>query len=383
MPCAVIDLDALVHNYQCVRELVGDGTEILAMVKADAYGHGAAPVALALARSGCRAFGVATLDEAEDLAPVLGRVAPDARTMVLAGILPEEACRAVALGCEIGTQEPSVVEALARAATAAGREVAVHVKVDTGMSRLGAHPEAAVDLVGLLERTPGVRPAALFSHFAQAESVSGEVTRGQLELLAEVRRRLGDAGIELPCHLANSAGVLTRPESYLDGVRPGLMLYGLYPDRALTDRTELRPVMRLEARVVRVADIEPGRGVSYGHTFRTSRPSRIATLRCGYADGYPRALSNSGEVGVGDGVTAPVVGRVCMDHTMIDVTDAGPVALGDTVELWGNCPSAERMAERAGTISYELVARVGKRVPRRYTGRYADSGPEVPGEPKQ
>ncbi len=336
------------------------------MVKADAYGHGAAGVAAELARLGCRCFGVATLDEAEELIRRGDGPGAGARVAVLGGIVAEEARRAVDLGVEVGTQEMSVVEALDEASSSLGRKVALHLKIDSGMTRLGLQPPQVTEFARRAAEMRGIALTAIFSHFAQAESVSGEVTRGQLEKVGEAARALAVAGIDLPCHLANSAAVMSRPECHLDMVRPGLMLYGLYPDPALAGCAELRPVMTLEARVVRVADVGEGRGVSYGHTFHTRRPSRIATLRCGYADGYPRALSNTGRVLVG-GCEAPVVGRVCMDHTMIDVSEIGDVAVGDAVTMWGKEPATEEIAESCGTIAYELVARVGKRVARHYS----------------
>ncbi len=364
-PMATIDLRALSRNYGRVRALVGSGVQVLAMVKADAYGHGAPQVAVELARAGCRCFGVATVDEAEAIAASVREVAGDARIAVLGGIVPAEAGRALRLGLEVGTQEIAVAEALGACAAAMGREAAVHVKIDSGMTRLGLQPGDAAEFARRLREIRGIRPVALFSHFAQAESVSGEVTRGQLEAVEEAARAFREAGLDLPRHLANSAGILTRPEAHLDMVRPGLMLYGLYPDPALRELVELEPVMTLSACVVRVADIPAGRGVSYGHTFHTARRSRIATLRCGYADGYPRALSNCGVAKI-RGVEVPVVGRVCMDHSMLDVSAVDGVQVGDRAVMWGADPATERIAESCGTIAYELVARVGRRVLKNY-----------------
>ena len=359
-PVARIDLTALSQNYGEVLRLVGPRVRVLAMVKADAYGHGAAAVASALVKLGVETLGVATLDEAEQLGAASGR----ARVVIFGGVAPEDAERAVRLGVEVVTDSRVLADALGARALALGKTVRIHVKVDTGMHRLGVPPAEAVAFAEAVARTPGVEPVAVCSHFAMAESVATEVTEGQLERLIAVARGLAERGLRLERHLANSAAVMTRPAAHLDMVRPGLMLYGLYPDPLLQPVVRLKPVMTLEARVVRLGEVGPGEGIGYGHSFRAERQLRVATLRCGYADGYPRALSNLGEVSF-DGRVAPVLGRVCMDHMMVDVTQIGDVALGSTAVLWGDGLPTEKVAERAGTIAYELVARVGGRVRRR------------------
>lgn len=360
-PLARIDLAALAHNYSEVRRLVGRSVSVISMVKSDAYGHGAFEVASALARQGCNAFGVATLVEAR----VIRLALPDARVVVFGGVLAADAEAAVASGAEIVVFDADVVEALGAVASAERTEVAVHVKIDTGMRRLGIEPAEAPEFVKRIRATRGARPVALCSHFAMAESVTTEVTQGQLERLQEAARAVAARGPALPCHLANSAAIMTRPATHLDMVRPGLMLYGLYPDPALADHAALEPVMTLEAGVVRVAEVGPGEGIGYGHTFRTERATRVATLRCGYADGYPRALSGRG-VALLEDRRAPIIGRVCMDHLMVDVTQLDDVEPGTRLVLWGPGLDAGEVAELAGTISYELVARVGRRVERVY-----------------
>jgi alanine racemase len=362
-PVARIDLTALSHNYGEVRKLVGPRVRVLAMVKADAYGHGATAVARSLVAGGVEMLGVATLDEAERLGDAGGRAA----IVVFGGIAPDEAERALGLGVEIATDSRAVVDALGARALALGRTVRIHIKVDTGMHRLGVQPGDVVAFGDSIARTPGVEPVAICSHFAMAESVATSVTDGQLERLVSSALALEQRGLAVERHLANSAAVMSRPAAHLDRVRPGLMLYGLYPDASLASAASLRPVMTLEARAVRVAEVGPGEGIGYGHTFRAERSMRVATLRCGYADGYPRSLSNVGKVLFGDRL-APIVGRVCMDHMMVDVTDVGEVEQGATATLWGAGLPAETVAAWAGTIAYELVARVGARVTRRVTG---------------
>jgi alanine racemase len=356
-----IDTAALAHNYQEVKRLVGTSVDVLAMIKSDAYGHGAAVCAETLSKSGCRNFGVVTVEEAAALKPLL--LPSRARVAVLGGILPSEASAAVAAGAEVATQEMEVVRALGERASAAGTEARIHLKLDTGMHRLGLAPSEAVEFARAASAVRGVRLVAVCSHFACAESVTGEVTAGQLESMLGADAALREAGFALTRHLANSAAILSRPEAHLDMVRPGIMLYGVAPDPALAGRAGLRPVMRLSARVIRVADVPEGEGVGYGHTFHTARPTRLATVRCGYADGYPRALGNVAVARV-CGVRVPLVGRICMDHSMFDVTDAPGVAVGDEVVLWGDDPGVEEIATLAGTIAYELLARVGTRVRR-------------------
>lgn len=351
------------HNFGEVRRLVGAGTDVLAMIKSDAYGHGARRCAAALVDAGARLFGVATVEEAEDVAAAVEAASDPARIAIFGGVLPEEADAVVAAGAEVVTQEIDVVRALGERASAAGREAVVHVKVDTGMHRLGVAPAEVVPFVREASSIRGVRVVAICSHFALAESVTGEVTAGQLEVLLGVDEALRAAGFRLVRHLANSAAILSRPEAHLDLVRPGIMLYGVAPDPALAGRADLRPVMHLVARVVRVADVPAGEGVGYGHTFRTQRPTRLATVRCGYADGYPRHLGNVAVASV-RGRRVPLVGRICMDHAMFDVTRVDGVAVGEEVTLWGDDPGVEEVASLAGTIAYELLARVGSRVRR-------------------
>lgn len=362
-PVAHIDLSALAHNAGEVRRLVGPRVDVLAMVKADAYGHGAVAVAKRLASEGIDTFGVANLEEAERILPVLGGAA----CVVFGGISPDEAERAVALDVEVVTDSRALVDALAARARAVGRTARVHIEVETGMRRLGLPPAEAGELARFAAATEGVMPVAVCSHFAMAESVATEVTDGQLERLTGVAASLAEEGIRLRRHLANSAAVMSRPAAHLDMVRPGLMLYGLYPAESFRSIATLRPVMTLEAAVVRVAEVGPGEGIGYGHTFRAERRMLVATLRCGYADGYPRVLSNRGGVSF-EGRVAPIVGRVCMDHVMVDVTDVPGVRRGSRATLWGQAPATESVADQAGTISYELVARVGSRVSRLVRG---------------
>lgn len=386
-PVAWIDRAALAHNLSEVRRLVGPAVDVLAMVKSNAYGHGAVDCAQTLAVAGCGMFGVATVDEAGEIAPVVrvvagkasgGQAVREPRVVIFGGLLPGDAEGAVAAGAEVVAQEIAVVRALGERSLAAGTETVVHVKVDTGMHRLGAAPADIVAFVREASAVRGVRVEALCSHFAQAESVTTEVTAGQLETMLAADRALRDAGFVLNRHLANSAAILTRPEAHLDMVRPGIMLYGVVPDPSLAGRADLKPVMSFAARVIRIAEVGEGEGIGYGHTFVTTRKSRIATVRCGYADGYSRALGNKA-VAVVRGAHVPLVGRICMDHSMFDVTDVPSAAVGDEVQLWGDDPSVEDVAALAGTIAYEMLARVAARV-RRLPGALRLCAPPIPSD---
>jgi alanine racemase len=249
-----------------------------------------------------------------------------------------------------------------------GRELQVHLKVDTGMGRLGL---LAAEVDAWLPKIKGLKALKIegvFSHFSHAESVEGDYTREQLRIFQDVIERLRSGGVEPSLvHLANSAATITLPAAYFDMVRPGLMLYGIYPSPAMANQISLKPVLTWRTGVLQVKQVPAGTSISYGQTFMTKRKSRIATLPIGYADGYPRLLSNRGEVLVG-GKRAPVVGRVCMDLTMIDVTDIGEIRQGDEVVLLGRQGeaeiSADEMAAWSNTISYEILTSIGARVTR-------------------
>jgi alanine racemase len=356
---AEIDGRALAANF-AELERVAAGAAVLPVVKADAYGHGIELVARALAGAGAERFAVATAAEGARLRAA--RV--DGTILVLGGVYPGEHERVVAGRLAAVVWDAEATSALAARARAAGRVVAVHVKVDTGMSRLGVAPADARALLAALARLDGVTVEGLLTHFCNAESVGTEETRRQLERFRQLVAELEDARLRPPVvHAANSAATLTAPAARFDQVRPGLALYGVYPSDATRGSTRLVPVMRFVTRVVALRTIAPGTAVSYGATFVARRPTRIATLPVGYADGYPRALSNCGEVLI-QGVRVPVAGRVCMDQTMIDVTEVPAAAPGDEVVLWGDALPVEEVAARAGTIPYELLARVAARVAR-------------------
>jgi alanine racemase len=361
---AEVSLPALRANCRRVRELVGPGVAVMAVVKADAYGHGAVPAARAFVEAGASALGVSTVEEGVELRRA-GIAAP---VVVLGGCFPGEEGEAVAhdLGASVWTL--AAARALAGAARAAGRAARVHVKVDTGMTRLGLDLGDVEAFAREVRGLAGLEVAGVFSHFASADAVDTASARTQVERFRTAVGALAAAGIRPALvHLANSAAVLTAPEAHFTMVRPGIMLYGCAPAPHLAARAGLRPAMCLRTAVAQIRRIGPGTAVGYGGTFVAARPTTIAVLPVGYADGYHRLASNRAQVLV-RGRRVAVAGRVCMDHTMIDVTDAGEVAAGEPVVLFGAqrgaTLGAEELAAWCETIAYEMLTSVGRRVPR-------------------
>jgi len=363
---ALIDLDALRWNFRQIRTKVGPGVKILSMVKANGYGHGAPRIAEALAAEGSDSFGVATVEEGVELRAA-GIRAP---ILVVAGAYPDQ------LDLFTHNKLTPVIhdaESLARLDDGARKRdatIKVHLKVDTGMGRIGFPPTDLASWLPRLKQLKALEIEGVFSHFSQADNVAGDYTRNQLEIFREVVERLRAGGI-LPAlvHLANSAATITLPAAYFNMVRPGLMLYGIYPSPAMAAQITLQPVLSWKSRILQLKKVPAGASISYGRTFITQRESVIATVPVGYADGYSRLLSNVGAMLV-KGKRAPVAGTVCMDLTMIDVTDIGGIQQGDEVVLLGRqgnaVISADEMAAWSNTISYEILTSIGTRVPRIY-----------------
>ncbi len=374
---AHIDLRALRDNARQARRLAG-GREVIAVVKADAYGHGAAPVARALAAEGIGRFGVALVEEGRALreAGLRGEI------IVLGGFTADQTPDLMDLGLSAAVSHLDHAAVLDQAARRAGRLAPIHAKVDTGMGRLGFPVAAAAHALARLADCPGLRLEGIMTHFSDADLADPGYAReqiGRFDAVVEAARR---AGVKIPMrHAANSAALIKGPQGLgtaeaarpsdgplYEAVRPGIMLYGCRPGPEVSG-VALRPVLALTTRVSLLKRVPANTPISYGRTFVTRRESLIAVLPIGYADGYPRALSNRGTVLV-RGRRAPVVGRVCMDLTMIDVTEVPGVAEGDEVVLIGSqgesILSAEEVAEAAGTIAYELLCGIGPRVPRRY-----------------
>ncbi|MGZ5482655.1 MAG: alanine racemase [Pyrinomonadaceae bacterium] len=368
---AEIDLDALAHNFRVIRERVGPSVKILAAVKADAYGHGAVECATRLEREGVDWFGVALPEEGIEL-----RTAGTSKPILCMGGIwtgQENACIQQDLTPVIYRLD--VVEALDRAAKDAGTTVDVHLKIDTGMTRLGVRAEDVPDFCAALKRFANIRVDGLMTHLASADDEEQtDFTALQLQRFEQAVAAFRDHGFEPTyIHAANSAGLFTFAESRANLVRPGGALYGFTRDvlPPHLDTPPLRPVMSLYSGIMLLKHVPKGERLGYGGTFETKRDSVIATIPIGYDDGYRRAFSNQARVIV-RGQFAPVVGRVSMDLTIIDMTEVADVALDDRVTLLGNdgdySITAEDLGELAGTISYEITCGISSRVPRVFRG---------------
>lgn len=361
---AVVDLGRLAHNLRVLQACVG-GRPLWPCIKADAYGHGAELVGRHLVELGCTTLCVAHASEAAELLAAGVR----ARFLTLSAALPSDAALAVEHGLEPAVATLDGVRALSDAALRAGRRLAVHLKVDTGMGRFGIRPD---EVLGFLERCrelPGLRVRGLMSHFPRAEESDKSFCEEQVRAFDALREATRGKGIEV-YHLANSAGILDLPASHQDAARPGIALYGLRPGQGLRSprAAELRPVLEWKTRITFLKEVPAGTGLSYGHSFRTSRPTLVATLPVGYGDGLRRGLSSRIEVLVG-GLRCPQVGIITMDQALVDVTALrGRVGLGDEVVLIGSqggaSIAAEELAAALGTIHYEVVTGISRRVPR-------------------
>ncbi|HUH37454.1 MAG TPA: alanine racemase [Spongiibacteraceae bacterium] len=350
---ATIDLAALRHNLHRARALA-PGSKLMAMIKANGYGHGLLPVARAL--SDADGLAVARLDEAVQL-----REQGLAQRLLLLGTLLDDDDLALCAQhhIDIVIHEADTARRLARARLP--RPVHCWLKLDTGMHRLGLMPGQLQPVLDTLAASAAVGEQVLMTHFACADEVDSAATAEQLACFAAMTRGLG-----LPTSLANSAALIDQPASHGDWNRPGIMLYGDNPLHGHRE-VDVRPVMTLSARVLAVRDIPPGAAVGYGATWISRRPSRIATVGIGYGDGYPRHAPNGTPVLV-NGHRAALAGRVSMDSICVDVTDCGPVSPGDPVELWGRALPAREIADHAGTISYALFTGISQRVEFVYEG---------------
>lgn len=365
-----IDLEAIAHNVKELRRVTQPTARLMAVVKANAYGHGAVEVSRVALANGADWLAVATLDEALEL-----RKSGFSAPLLVMGHVPEErAEEIVAAELRPAVFHSGFARALSQAAVKLGRTVPVHVKVDSGMGRIGFPAgREAVGAVKNISQLPGIRVEGIFTHLAASDSEDKRFARLQLQRFDQVWEALKAEGLEIEIrHAANSGAIIDLPESHYQIVRAGISLYGYYPsDEVKKQAVALKPAMTLKAEVVQVKEVAAGTPISYGMTYYTSRPSRIATLPLGYADGYPRLLSNRAEVLV-RGQRAPVVGRVCMDQLMIDVGHLPQVEPGDEVvllgEQMGQRISAEELGRWAETINYEIVTRMGSRLDRVYIG---------------
>jgi len=365
-----IDLDAIRNNFEAVHRK--SGAMVMAVVKADAYGHGAIQVAKLL-REKCAFFGVSSMLEALEL-----RQAELDNPILILGHTPVSAYpEAIRKGIRPAIFRYEDALALSEAACGAGITAPFHFAVDTGMSRIGFQAtEEAADLCARIAALPGLFPEGLFSHFATADCQDLSRSFRQAEQFDRFDRMLRQRGVEIPIrHLDNSAGIMNFPCRY-EMVRSGIVTYGMYPSEEVSpDLLQLRPALQWESRITHIKWLEPGREISYGGTFVTNRPTRVATIPVGYADGYRRSLSSKFHVLI-RGMRAPILGRVCMDQMMVDVTHIPDVCQGDRVILVGSSGdetiTVEQIAAAADSFNYEFVCGISRRVPRIYV-----SGGEV------
>jgi len=367
---AEIDLDALEYNYKTLRARLHDGCRMMCIVKADAYGHGALTVSKTLDRCGAEWFGVSNIEEAAEL-----RLSGIQKPVFILGYTPPGYAGALAeMKLSQSVFSLDYARELDRAAREAGVSVDVHIKIDTGMNRLGLiyqEQERRAETIEEAEticRLKNLRATGMFTHFSVAdEGEDGEAfTREQCRCFQEVRDALKEKGITFSFHhCANSGGTLAYPEAQFDMVRPGIALYGLYPSEKLRSEMPLRPVMTLKSVISFLKEVKPGGAVSYGRTFEIERPMTLATIPIGYADGYARSLSGRADLLVG-GRRAKIVGRVCMDQLVVDVTGIPGLRADDEVIVFGGGLPVDELARLEDTINYELVCRVSKRVPRIY-----------------
>ncbi len=363
-----VSISALCHNYRLLQNRAGEKTTLLAMVKADAYGHGMLRVGRALNAAGCRCFGVAEICEAVALreAGVQGEI------LVFLGFSPGSAALFFDHDLTPVIFDIASARVLSQEAVRRGSEIAVHVKVDCGMTRLGIYPEEFAGFMAELSALPGVTARGIASHFPRADEADSGNTPEQFKRFRKLAPVAGSDS-ELLRHTANSGAILNFPETCCDMARAGISLYGYYPDGIAGQHAEegekLQAVMSFSSQVLQVKDVAEGVGVSYGHSFITSRPTRLAVLPLGYEDGLSRSLSSRAEVLV-RGRRARVCGRICMNLCMVDVTDIEGVAAGDEVVILGRqggeCISADEIAGWMGSISYEVLCLFGNNNERKY-----------------
>ena len=364
---AEIDLGHIEENMEAMQANLRPGTKMFGVVKTDAYGHGAVPVAKTIDRFVC-GYAVATVEEGMQL-----RKHGITKEILILG--PIASCRykeCIDHEISLAVFEYEKAKEISDAAVQEGRTVTVHIAVDTGMSRIGLRPDAeSVELVGRIAALPGIRIGGAFTHFARADETDKTGTNRQYELFKNFCDAVKAAGIALPVrHCANSAAIVELRDLHMDAVRAGITIYGMYPsDEVRKDIIPLKPAMELKSFITYIKEIGPGTEVSYGGTFKADKTMRIATISAGYGDGYPRNLSGKGDVLI-HGKRAKILGRVCMDQFMVDLEGIPEAKEGDLVTLIGRDGdqeiTMEEIADVSGGFHYEIPCLIGKRVPRRY-----------------
>lgn len=365
---AEVDLDAIAHNIREIRKITNPSAQLMAVVKADAYGHGFLEVTKTLLENGADRLAVATLREGEQLRS-RGVQVP---ILVLGALMEEDIEDYINFNITPNVFSYETAHAISYIAERKEKVTKIHIKLDTGMSRIGFltgdNNQQVVDEIVKISKLPYIEVEGIFSHFSTSDEYDDTYTRLQFERFTDVVNMLEERGVHIPIkHICNSAAIMMYPEMHLDMVRPGVILYGMYPsDEVDKTKLKLKPAMTLKAKVTLVKEVEPGRGVSYGKDYITDRTTKIATVPIGYADGYLRRLAKEGKMIV-HGQQVPIIGRVCMDQCMIDVTNVHNIERGDEVILFSdNGITVDDLARWLDTINYEVTCVIGKRVPRIY-----------------
>lgn len=366
---AKIDLDAIASNMERMKSNLKPNTKIIAVIKADGYGHGAVQIAQMLENVDyIWGYAVATLDEAV----VLKTEGMKKPILVLGCVFPDQYMEMLKYDIRMNVYTEEMAEAISQMAAREGMTAYMHIKLDTGMARLGFDTsEESVDAIHRISAMKNVCMEGIFTHFAKADEADKTFTQKQIQDFTWMTQRLKEKGVEFQYeHCANSAAIIDVPDAHFDLVRAGISTFGLYPsDEVNKECVRLKPALALKSHVAFVKEIEVGTPISYGGTFVSEKPMTIATIPVGYADGYPRNLSNLGYVLI-RGKRAPIVGRVCMDQFMVDVTDIEGVSFGDNVTLIGKdgkeTISVEDLSNLSGRFNYEFICDLGKRIPRVY-----------------
>jgi len=365
---AEINLDAISNNIKEIQKNISKDTEIMAVVKADAYGHGAIEVSRILIENGVQRLAVAILDEGKQLREEGFNV-----PILILGYTPaEQAGELVSYDLIQTVFSFEMAKAISDSAVKQNKKAKIHLKIDTGMSRIGFKPDKeSIKTIKEINQLPNINIEGIFTHFSSADEADTSFTQQQFSIFNAFIKALEEEGLKIPVkHCSNSAGFMLDEKMHMNLIRPGIIIYGLYPSNEVNkEKIHLKPAMSLKSQVVFVKEVEENTPVSYGRKFITSKKTKVATIPVGYADGYSRRLSSSGRVLI-NGEYAPIIGNICMDQFMLDVSHISDVEVGTEVVLIGqqgqNSISAEEIADIIGTINYEVVCMVGKRIPRLY-----------------
>ena len=361
-----INMDNLTNNYNEIRRIVNPNTKIMAVIKANAYGHGSVELAKMYEKIGVDRLAVSIISEAVELRREGIKI-----PIQLLNYTPESQLGLVIDNDIIqGIYTYEDAKLLSDLAVKKGKKAKIHIKIDTGMGRIGFLPnEDSIKEIVKIHELPNLEMEGMFTHFAKADETDKSFTKIQFERFNWVSEKLEENGIELKVkHVSNSAAIIDLPEYNLDLVRPGIILYGYYPsDEVNKNKINLKPAMTLKAKISNIKTVPEGTGISYGHIYSTSKRSVIATVPIGYADGYSRILSGKADVCINN-KRAPIVGRICMDQMMVDITGIDNANIGDEVVLFGydneSYPRVEELASLLGTINYEFICMMGRRIPR-------------------